>query len=178
MKEAGMVFGLGVVVYLVFFLLGFGFSTLVTFRECEKTDQSKNATQAAIWATYPTVGWYVIRTFDFLRGYFDRFYLMFDGGVGNKVRASWISIGYVLTLAAVAGIYGLSSTSITEVCIPDIDEATRFKNNMIQKQKEKDDGNENEKQEKEEEEDDEEGEKKKKKKMMMTCIQLEGAKDK
>jgi hypothetical protein len=43
-----------------------------------------------------------------------------------------------LTLAAVAGIYGLSSTSITEVCIPDIDEATRFKNNMIQQQKEKD----------------------------------------
>jgi hypothetical protein len=138
MKEAGMVFGLGFVVYLVFFLLGFGFSTLVTFKECEKTDQSKNANQAAIWAAYPTIGWYVIRTFDFLRGYFDRFYLMFDGGVGNKVRASWISIGYVLTLAAVAGIYGLSSTSITEVCIPDIDEATRFKNNMIQKQKEKD----------------------------------------
>jgi len=137
-KEAGIVFGIGLVIYLAFFLLGFGFSTLITFRECEKTDQSKSAIQASIWAVYPTLAWYVIRTFDFLRAYFDRFYLMFDGEAGSKDRATWISIAYVLTLACVAGIYGMSSTSISEICIPDIDEATRFKQDMVERQKEKD----------------------------------------
>jgi hypothetical protein len=40
-------------------------------------------------------------------------------------------------LACIAGVYNLYTTSKTSVCIPDIDEATRFKQEMLKRQQEK-----------------------------------------
>ena len=49
-REGLIVFGLGCGIYAFFFLLGFGFSSAVTFYDCEKIDPAVNAVQGAIWA--------------------------------------------------------------------------------------------------------------------------------
>lgn len=127
--------GLGIGIYLFFFFLGFGLSSLITFQECEKTNSDKNAVSGAVWAVYPTLAWFLIRPFEIIRYHFDTFYLSFDSA--GTDRAGWISVGYVLMLACIAGIYNLYTTSKTSVCIPDIDEATRFKEEMLKRQQEK-----------------------------------------
>lgn len=136
-SEIGMYCGIGLGIYAFFFLLGFGFSALITFKECQKTQASRNAIEGSIWALYPTIAWFLIRPLEFIRAHFDRFYRGLDSSTGSKERAGWISIGYILTLACIAGIYSLSSSSIADVCVPDIDEATRFKEEMIKRQQDK-----------------------------------------
>jgi hypothetical protein len=130
-REGLIVFGLGCGIYAFFFLLGFGLSAATSFYECEKVDPSANAVQGAIWAVYPTVAWFVIRVFEIVRQYFDRFYLMFDP---NPANAGWVSVGYVMTLACIVGIYGLSYNSHKAVCIASIDEVAQFKQHMLERQ--------------------------------------------
>ena len=134
-REAMIVFGLGAAIYAFFFLLGFGFSSAATFYDCEKVDPSANAVQGAIWAVYPTIAWFIIRTFEIVRQYFDRFYMMFDPTPSN---AGWVSVGYVMMLACIVGIYGLSYNSHKAVCIASIDEVAQFKKNMLERQAEHD----------------------------------------
>jgi len=137
-REWGIMFGLGCGIYAFFFLLGFGFSAAATFHECEKADAAKNAKYGAIWAAYPAAAWFIIRSFEILRVQFDRFYRSFDSSEGGIERAGWISIGYFLTLACVVGMYGLVGDSVKDVCIPSVDEATRFKESMVARKAEKD----------------------------------------
>lgn len=136
-REWSIMAGIGFGLYAFFFLLGFGFSAAATFQSCEKVDSAKNAKHGAIWAVYPAIAWFIIRSFEILRVQFDRFYRAFDSTDGGIERAGWISIGYFLTLACVVGMYGLVGDSVTDVCIPTIDEATRFKQAMIDKKAEK-----------------------------------------
>jgi len=130
-REGLIVFGLGCGIYAGFFLLGAGFSAATTFYDCEKIDPWTNAIQGAIWAIYPTAAWFIIRTFEIVRQYFDRFYLMFDPTPAN---AGWVSVGYVMTLACIVGIYGLSYNSHKAVCIASIDEVAQFKKDMLDRQ--------------------------------------------
>lgn len=130
--------GIGLVVYAFFFLLGFGFSAAATFQSCGKVNASLNATQGSIWAVYPAVAWFFIRSFEILRVQFDRFYRSFDGTPEGAERAGWISIGYFLTLACVVGMYGLVGNSVSAVCIPSMDEATKFKQEMLAAKESKD----------------------------------------
>jgi len=123
---------LSIAIYTLFFLLGYGFSAYASFSQCQKVDARENAIQGAIWAVYPTTAWIVIRPFDFIRVYFDRFFTMF--GIANP---SWVSIGYVMTLGCIAGVYSLYSESGHKICVPSVDEATRFKEALLAKQKEK-----------------------------------------
>ena len=132
-REGLIVFGLGCGIYAFFFLLGFGFSSAVTFYDCEKIDPAVNAVQGAIWAIYPTFAWFIIRTFEVVRQYFDRFYLMFDP---ESTNAGWVSVGYVMTLACIVGIYGLSYNSNKAVCIASIDEVDKFRKDMLERQTE------------------------------------------
>jgi hypothetical protein len=137
-REWGIMVGITLGIYAFFFLLGFGFSAAATFHECEKADATKNATNGAIWAAFPTGAWVVIRSLEILRVQFDRFYRSFDSSEGGIERAGWISIGYFLTLACVVGMYGLVGDSIRDVCIPSVDEATQFKQNLLDRKAEKD----------------------------------------
>jgi hypothetical protein len=137
-REWGIMIGIGCGLYAVFFLLGFGFSAVATFQECQKADASKNAKYGAIWAVYPTIAWFIIRSFEILRVQFDRFYRSFDSSEGGIERAGWISIGYFLTLACVIGMYGLVGDSVKDVCIPSVDEATKFKQNLLAQKEAKD----------------------------------------
>jgi hypothetical protein len=137
-REWGIMVGVGCGLYAFFFLLGFGFSAAATFHECQKVDPAKNAKYGAIWAVYPGIAWVIIRSFEILRVQFDRFYRSFDTTTEGIERAGWISIGYFLTLACVVGMYGLIGDSTRDVCIPTMDEATKFKQNMMDRKAAKD----------------------------------------
>ena len=137
-REWAIMAGIGFGLYAFFFLLGFGFSATATFYECEKTDASKNAKYGALWAIYPAVAWFIIRSFEILRVQFDRFYRAFDSTEAGIERAGWISIGYFLTLACVVGMYGLVGDSVKDVCIPSMDEATKFRQEMLEQKAAKD----------------------------------------
>jgi len=117
----------GVAVYAIFFGIGVGLSVAFAFSQCQKMDTDKSMKYAAIWAAYPAIAWYVIRVFDFFRN-------MFDDLFGSP----WISIGYVLMLAGLAGVFSLQSTSIQNICVSSIDEAQAFRNRLVAIQADKD----------------------------------------
>jgi len=136
-RDAGMLLLATCVIYLFFLLFGVGISSFVTFSECQKTDTGAHFRQAAFWSLYPTLSYIVIRTLEFIRVYFDRFYRGFDTSVGGPSRAGWISVGYVMMLASLAGLFSLMDFSIEAVCIPSVDEATAFRQEMLRRQAEK-----------------------------------------
>lgn len=136
-KDWGMLGALTCGVFLFFMVLGVGISSYVTFTQCQKTDSNAHFKQGSMWAVYPTVAYFCIRLFESVRVYFDRFYRGIDSSEGGKERAGWVSIGYVVMLASVAGLYHLMDSSIEAVCIPTIDEATRFRQGMLKRQADK-----------------------------------------
>ena len=117
----------GFVVYGLFLGVGIGLSFAFAFGSCQKTDVDKSLKHAAIWAAYPTVAFYVVRVL----GVFRR---MFDDIFGSP----WISIGYVVALAALAGVFSLSSNSIQGVCVASLDEAQEFRRKLAAQQAAKD----------------------------------------
>ena len=136
-RDYGILLVAAAAIYLVSMLLGVGLSSYTTFFACSKTNTSTHFTQGALWALYPTVAYLIFRSFEFLRVYFDRFFMGFDSSDAGKLRAGWISIGYCMMLGGVMGMFGLMDSSIQEVCIPSIDEANRFKAYMLDLQAKK-----------------------------------------
>jgi hypothetical protein len=122
-SEALYVLVAGFVVYGLFLGVGVSLSFAFAFGSCQKTDTEKSIKYAAIWAAYPTVAFYMVRIFDVFRR-------MFDDIFGS----SWISIGYVVALAALAGIFSLSSNSIQGICIASLDEAQEFRHKLAAQQ--------------------------------------------
>ena len=127
LSEALYVLLAGFVVYGLFFGVGVGLSFAFAFGSCQKTDTEKSLKHAAIWAAYPTLAFYIVRVFDFFRR-------MFDDIFGSP----WISIGYVVALAALAGIFSLSSNSIQTICVASLDEAQEFRQRLARQQAAKD----------------------------------------
>jgi hypothetical protein len=123
LSEAMYVLVAGFVVYALFFGVGVGLSFAFAFGSCQKTDTEKSMKHAAIWAAYPTLAFYIVRVFDFFRR-------MFDDIFGSP----WISIGYVVALAALAGIFSLSSNSIQNICVASLDEAQEFRRKLALQQ--------------------------------------------
>uniref|UniRef100_A0A6C0HKE7 Uncharacterized protein n=1 Tax=viral metagenome TaxID=1070528 RepID=A0A6C0HKE7_9ZZZZ len=125
--EALYVLVAGFVVYGLFFGVGIGLSFAFAFGSCQKTDTEKSTKYAAIWAAYPTVAFYIVRVFDVFRRTFDDIF-----------GSPWISIGYVVALAALAGVFSLSSNSIQGVCVASLDEAQEFRRKLAAQQAAKD----------------------------------------
>ena len=117
----------GVAIYAIFFGIGTGLSVAFAFSSCQKIDTDKSMKYAALWAVYPAVAWYAIRVFEFFRKTFD-----------DLFGSPWISIGYVIMLAGLAGIFSLQSTSIQNICVTSIDEAQAFRNRLAALQADKD----------------------------------------
>jgi hypothetical protein len=126
-SEALYVLVAGFVVYGLFFGVGIGLSFAFAFGSCQKTDTEKSMKHAAIWAAYPTVAFYIVRVF----GVFRR---MFDDIFGS----AWISIGYVVALAALAGVFSLSANSVQTICVASLDEAQEFRQRLARQQAAKD----------------------------------------
>ncbi len=129
--DAGYLLVMTAGIFVVFLLLGMGISSYITFTHCGKTDSNAHFKQGALWSLYPTIGYLVVRSLEVFRVYFDRFYRGIDTSDAGKDRAGWISVGYVMMLAALAGFYALMDSSIEAVCIPSMDEATRFKQALL-----------------------------------------------
>ncbi len=129
--DAGYLLVLAAAIFVVFLLLGMGISSYVTFTHCSKTDSNAHFKQGAYWSLYPTLAYLIVRSIEAFRVYFDRFYRSFDSSDAGKDRAGWISVGYVMMLAALAGFYALMDSSIEAVCIPSMDEAARFKQVLL-----------------------------------------------
>jgi hypothetical protein len=72
---------------------------------------------------YPTIAWYVVRILAIFRTKFD-----------DVFTSPWLSIGYVLTLASLAGIFSLSSNSTQSICVASIDEAQEFRTRLAAQQ--------------------------------------------
>jgi len=136
-RDAGMLLAMTAGVFIFFMLLGVGASSYITFAKCGKTDTRSHFIQGSIWASYPTGAYLIVRTFEFIRVHFDKFYRSFDSSPEGAMRAGWVSVGYVMMLAAVAGMYTMMDSSIRDVCVPTVDEAQAFKEKMLKRQAEK-----------------------------------------
>jgi|LauGreDrversion4_2_1035121.scaffolds.fasta_scaffold05838_8 hypothetical protein len=136
-RELGLLLAIAAGIYLFFMFLGVGLSSYATFSKCEKTDVSAHFIQGSLWAIYPTVAFLIIRSFEFIRVYFDKFYRGLDSSPAGASRAGWVSVGYVVMLAGIAGMYSLMDSSILKVCVPTVDEAQAFKEKLLKKQAEK-----------------------------------------
>lgn len=126
-SEALYVLVAGFVVYGLFLGVGVGLSFAFAFGSCQKMDTEKSIKYAAIWAAYPAVAFYIVRVL----GVFRR---MFDDIFGSP----WISIGYVVALAALAGVFSLSANSIQNICVASLDEAQEFRRKLAVQQAAKD----------------------------------------
>ena len=135
--DYGMLLAMAAGIYVFFLLMGVGVSSYTSFSKCEKTDTRVHFVQSSIWAIYPTVSYLLIRAFEFIRVYFDRFYRGLDTSPEGAQRAGWISVGYVVMLAALAGMYSMMDSTINDVCIPTQDEAQAFKQKMLERQLQK-----------------------------------------
>ena len=130
----GKSIGGGLAVYAICMLLGTGISSYATYESCQKTNTATHFTQGAIWGLYPFLAWILMRI-DFFRAYFERFYMSIDAG--GIDRAGWISAGYGMMLAGVAGMFMLIDWSVEAVCIPSVSEATAFREAMMKLQQAK-----------------------------------------
>jgi hypothetical protein len=137
LRDAGLLLAAMCAVYLFFLLFGVGLSSLVTFNSCSKTDTTVHFRQSAFWALYPTIAYIVVRSLEILRVQFDKFYRGIDTSEGGIQRAGWISVGYVMMISSLAGLYAMMDYSIEGVCIPTIDEATAFRQDMLAAQAKK-----------------------------------------
>jgi hypothetical protein len=133
----GMMLAIAAIIFLFFMFMGVGASSYTTFAKCQKVNTAVHFKQAAIWSVYPTIAYMIIRTFEGFRIYFDRFYRSIDKSEAGKDRAGWVSVGYLMMLAAVAGMYSMMDHSIEGVCVPTIDEAQKFKQDMLKRQADK-----------------------------------------
>ena len=136
-RDVGLLFAMTAGIYLFFMFMGVGASSYSSFSKCGKTDTRVHFVQGAIWSIYPTVAYLIIRTFEIIRVYFDRFYRGLDTSPEGAQRAGWISVGYVMMLAALAGMYSMMDSTITDVCVPTQDEAQAFKQKMLERQAQK-----------------------------------------
>jgi len=127
LSEAMYVGLAGLAIYAIFFGLGTGLSVAFAFSNCQKMDTEKSMKYGAVWAVYPAIAWYIIRAFDFFRRMFD-----------DLFGPPWISIGYLIMLAGLAGIFSLQSTSIQNICVTSIDEAQAFRDKLAALQADKD----------------------------------------
>ncbi len=136
-SEYGWLLAMTAGIYVFFLLMGVGASSYASFSKCQKTDTRVHFVQGAIWSVFPTVAYLLIRTFEIIRVYFDRFYRGLDTSSEGAQRAGWISVGYVMMLAALAGMYSMMDSTINDVCVPTQDEAQAFKQKMLERQAQK-----------------------------------------
>jgi len=118
-------------IYLLFFGLGIAYAIAFSFSECQKLDVNSALQEAAWWGLYPFAGW-VFSNIPYVRIQFDKFFIMF--GMSSET-AVWVSFGYVLMLASIAGIFNLRASAVQAACKPTVDEADEFRKRMLERQR-------------------------------------------
>ena len=121
----------GAVVYALFFGLGVGYAVAFSASECQKVDTKSAMYEAAWWALNPLVAWVFISV-PYIRIQFDKFFMMLSIPASTAV---WVSFGYVIMLASIAGIFNLRASAVQAACKPTIDEADEFRKRMLERQR-------------------------------------------
>jgi hypothetical protein len=113
-------------VYAIFVAIGFGLSFYTAYSKCQKSDPTISAEQGAIYALNPTIGYLLIRTLEFVRRHYDR--VLVWAGVRNSV---WSIAAFMATWIVYQTIL-LADESQRKICSPSADEATAFKNAVLE----------------------------------------------
>ena len=133
-KFIGLIAACAVGMYALFMVLGLLLCVLFSSIECGKIDWASAAKEGALWALYPT-GWWCVISVPYIRMYFDKFFVSFLGL--SPETAVWVSFGYVIMLASVAGLFGMRAQAVSTACVPSVDEADAFRKRMIELQRKK-----------------------------------------
>jgi hypothetical protein len=133
-KFIGLIAACAVGIYALFMVLGLLLCVLFSSIECGKIDWASAAKEGALWGLYPAGVWCVISV-PYVRIQFDKFFVSFLGL--SAETAVWVSFGYAIMLAAVAGMFGMRSEAVSKACVPSIDEADAFRKRMIELQRKK-----------------------------------------
>lgn len=115
-----------VLVYALFLVLGIGLSFYTAYTKCQKSDVTLSAEQGALYALNPALSYLFIRVLEFVRRHYDRVLVFAE--VRNSVwsiaafMATWIVFQTIL----------LVDESQRKICAPSADEATAFKNAVLE----------------------------------------------
>ena len=122
-------------VYAVTFIVGMIISISSSGIQCQKVDMAEHAKEGAIWATYPTIVYGLTTYFPVLRRFAVNT-LQSYFRVGPEY-VEIVAVGYLMMLISwVATVWNLHNTE-KSVCNPSVDEMSRFKENVLKRQKEK-----------------------------------------
>ena len=122
-------------VYVSMFFIGMILSLSASGIQCQKVDAGQHAKEGAIWATYPTIVYGLTAYFPILRRFAVNT-LQSYFRVGPEY-VEIVAVGYLMMLISwVATVWNIHNTE-KSVCNPSNDEMTRFKENLLKKQKEK-----------------------------------------
>jgi hypothetical protein len=113
-------------IYAVFVGVGTGLSFYTAYSKCQKSDISTSAEHAAIYALNPAISYLLIRTLTFVRRHYDR--VLVWGGIRNGI---WSIAAFMSTWIVYQTIL-LADESQRQICAPSADEATLFKNTVLE----------------------------------------------
>jgi hypothetical protein len=114
------------VVYVLFLGLGIGLSFYTAYTKCQKSDVTVSAEQGALYALNPAIAYLLIRVLEFVRRHYDR--VLVFAGVRNGV---WSIAAFMATWIVYQTIL-LVDESQRKICAPSADEATAFKNAVLE----------------------------------------------
>ncbi len=115
-----------VAVYAIFVGIGTGLSFYTAYSKCQKSDIAVSAEHAAIYALNPAISYLLIRTLTFVRRHYDR--VLVWGGVRDGI---WSIAAFMATWIVYQTIL-LADESQRQICAPSMDEATAFKNAVLE----------------------------------------------
>lgn len=121
--------GLGLAVlavYALFVGVGTGLSFYTAYSKCQKSDLSVSAEHAALYALNPAISYLLIRSLTFVRRHYDR--VLVWGGVRDGI---WSIAAFMATWIVYQTIL-LADESQRTICAPSMDEATAFKNAVLE----------------------------------------------
>ena len=122
-------------VYVLLFLAGMILSAASSGIQCQKTDVGEHAKQGAIWATYPTGIYGLAVYFPIIRRFAVNTLKSLFGF--SQETAEVLGVGYLMMLVSwVATVWNIHQTE-KNVCNPDAQEMTAFKQKLVAELKQK-----------------------------------------
>lgn len=113
-------------IYALFVGVGTGLSFYTAYSKCQKSDVSVSAEYAAIYALNPAISYLLIRTLTFVRRHYDR--VLVSAGIRDGI---WSIAAFMATWIVYQTIL-LADESQRTICAPSMDEATAFKNAVLE----------------------------------------------
>lgn len=127
---------LGVLVYAILTLIGFGLSMLISMLKCSKSSITVSITEGAVWATLPSFLFMLTKW----SSYFLSIFAVPIQGFSSSLTpesAQMIAIGYVMMLGSWVMTTRMIHTTEIAVCKPSSAELAKFRDDLEKELKEK-----------------------------------------